>query len=477
MKDLFQELVLDPVTNCIKTIPSRNAFFIAGIYYTYRQFEEAIETERKRIHSLEDDIVSLDVKDDLKTYASIFACWYEGKAYVPLNPSWPQERKHNIIRQINQSNTNNSSNNTIKDPLAYILFTSGSTGVPKGVTISRRNVSAFMDSFWKTGITVDEEDRCLQCFDLTFDVSVQSFLVALTKGACVYTVPYGQVKYLNVASLIHEHHITFGAMAPSMLTYLHPYFGELDASAFKTCILTAEACPADLIVDWQRCAKNMTVYDFYGPTEATIYCSSYKCSRDATKLSTNGVVSIGKPLSNVTAVIVDENGNIINENDKKGELWVAGDQVTQGYWNNKEKNRESFSELEVDGETMRFYHTGDLCYWDESGNIMYVGRMDQQVKIQGFRVELSEIEHHARNYYDNKIQVAAIAIENSHNLTEIVLFVEKEIDNPDGLVAYLRNVMPSYMIPSQIKYVTPFPLNSNDKVDRVKLKKLFGYYR
>lgn len=481
MTDLFQKLVLDPLRHCIDVFADRNAFCIAGVYYTYRQFGEAIEMQQKILEARPDSIIPLEVRDDLETYATIFACWMEGKAYVPINPSWPESRKQQITNTLTHSH-----NNT----LAYILFTSGSTGVPKGVAISRTNVGAFMDSFWKTGIKIDKNDRCLQCFDLTFDVSVQSFLVALTRGACVYTVPYGQVKYLNVASLIHEQHITFGAMAPSMLTYLRPYFDELDASSFKTCILTAEACPADLIEDWRKCAKNVEVYDFYGPTEATIYCTYYLIPpplhtpqslrasspnlgeqwAEGRILSTNGMVSIGKPLANVEAVIIDEQGDVVTTACEKGELCVAGDQVTQGYWNNEEKNAEVFFAMDA----KRFYRTGDLCYWDKSGNIMYVGRLDQQVKIQGFRVELSEVEYHARQYYNNDIRVVAVAFKNENNLDEIALFVEKSKEASDSLLAFLKEKMPQYMIPSRIVYLENFPQNSSDKIDRKMMLKMIS---
>lgn len=451
MTDLFHKFVLDPVSYCIEAFASRNAFYIDGEYYTYRQFGKAIDNQRVIIRDKKESILELEVRDNLETYVTIFACWFENKAYVPINPSWSSERKQQITNTLTQSH-----NHT----LAYILFTSGSTGIPKGVAITRGNVGAFMESFWMTGIKIDENDRCLQCFDLTFDVSVQSFLVALTRGACVYTVPYGQVKYLNVAALIHEQHITFGAIAPSMLTYLRPYFDELDASAFKTCILTAEACPADLIEDWRKCAKNVEVYDFYGPTEATIYCTYYKCEQPV--LAANGMTSIGKPLANVEAVIVDEHGNIVTADGENGELCVAGDQVTQGYWNNEAKNAEAF--FVVDAK--RFYRTGDLCYWDKSGNIMYVGRLDQQVKIQGFRVELSEVEYHARQYYNNDIRVVAVAFKNGNNLDEIALFVEKNKENSDGLLSFLKEEMPQYMIPSRVIYLKNFPQNSNDKIDR-----------
>ena len=475
----FETNILTPLCDSIQNYAERNAFYIDGTYYTYRQFAERISAIRTVVRSVGDNdkIWGVALHDDLNTYASIFALWMEGKAYVPLHPSWPEDRIESIKAQVGISNILDQCDalydgdllgdwsEASGDDLAYILFTSGSTGVPKGVQISRKNISAFMDSFWQTDIDITPEDRCMQVFDLTFDVSVQSYLVALTRGACVYTVPYGQVKYLYAASLIQEQRITFGAMAPSMLTYLRPYFEEFDASSMKACILTAEACPVDLMEAWYGCAKNTEIYDFYGPTEATIYCTYYKLKRGGKNLSLNGIISIGKPLANVQAIIIREDGSLV-EGEEKGELCVAGEQITPGYWNNPEKNASSFFMR----EGMRYYHTGDLCYWDNSGNIMYSGRIDQQAKIQGFRVELGEIEYHARQFYKNGHRVMAIAFQNEQNLTEIALFVESQHEDVKPLIEYLRGKMPQYMIPTRILFEPSFPLNKSEKVDRNALK-------
>lgn len=496
--------ILKPVRESIRKYPKRNAFYIQDEAYTYRQFAERISAIRSiiRTAAIDEQIWGLAIQDNLDTYAAIFALWMEGKCYVPLHPSWPSDRIASIIEQIGCHNiitteekaltdihgsftTINVSEaqyredllddwrNVSKDGLAYILFTSGSTGTPKGVQLTRGNIAAFMDSFWKTGITIDETDHCMQVFDLTFDVSVQSYLVALTRGACCYTVPYGQVKYLYAAGLIQEQGITFGAMAPSMLTYLRPYFDEFDASSMKACILTAEACPVDLMEEWYKCAKNTEIYDFYGPTEATIYCTYYKLTRGGNNLSLNGIISIGKPMANVEAIIIDENSRVIRGNSCskeiiKGELCVAGPQVTPGYWANPEKNAESFFEL----EGKRWYHTGDLCYWDKGGNIMYSGRIDQQAKIQGFRVELGEIEFHAREFFNKEKRIMAIAFQNEQNLTEIAMFIEAAEEDSKSLVEYLRTKMPSYMIPKRYIYLPTFPLNKSEKVDRNALKEM-----
>lgn len=494
----FYTEVLNPIKDCISDYKERNAFCINGQFYTYRNLGDHISKVRSALmaDNSKNLKVGLVINDDIETYASIFALWMEGKCYVPLHPNWPLERCLDICEQVELELVLDSSDisryqktKVIKtknleckcynlkpkefvdeDELAYILFTSGSTGKPKGVMLTRRNVAAFMDSFWKTGIEINENDRCLQCFDLTFDVSVQSYLVPLTKGACCYTVPYGQIKYVYASGLIEDHQLTFAALAPSMLRYLKPYFEEIDATSLKTCILTAEACPLNLMEDWYNCATNTEIYDFYGPTECTIYCTYYKLTKGGNNKSLNGIISIGKPLANCVGLILDEQGNELPAGEK-GELCIAGDQVTKGYWKNDEKNASSFFYKEVNGVNMRFYHTGDLCYKDADGDIMYSGRLDHQAKIQGFRVEMGEIEYHAREFLGGK-NVVCLAFDNKESLTEIAMFIEAEEFNPDEMIAYMRTKMPSYMIPTRLFYVPVFPLNSNDKTDKVKLKEM-----
>lgn len=500
MDYLFNKTILENIINAVNTFSDRPAFCINEEHYTYLQFGQCVSVIRNELTKTDyhNRKVGLVINDDLETYASIIALWLEGNCYVPLHPNWPLERCLDICEQVELDLVLDSSEKSryenihvLKtlglvyscdclepkadvpdEELAYILFTSGSSGKPKGVMIMRRNVAAFMDSFWQTGIEITAEDRCLQCFDLTFDVSVQGYLVPLTKGACCYTVPYGQIKYIYVSGLIEEHRLTFGAMAPSMLRYLKPYFEEMDATSLKVCILTAEACPLNLMTDWLNCAINTEIYDFYGPTECTIYCSYYKLSKEGENKTLNGVVSIGKPMANCVGLILDEHGKELSAGEK-GELCIAGNQVTKGYWKNEEKNASSFFTREVNGVPMRFYHTGDLCYMDKDGDIMYSGRLDHQAKIQGFRVEMGEIEWHAREFLGDK-NVVCMAFDNKDGLTEIAMFIESEEFNPDEIMAYMRTKMPSYMIPSRLFFLPVFPLNANDKTDKIKMKEMIN---
>jgi D-alanine--poly(phosphoribitol) ligase subunit 1 len=498
MNTSFYKKILWPFFDAVYRFPNKNAFCINEKFYTYKQFEEYISKIRIAIQICNDNStkVGLVVNDDIETYASIFALWLEKKCYIPLHPNHPIDRCLDTVEQVNISLVLDSSRVTRysevtvlttssleykrdcfeyediypDNELAYILFTSGSTGKPKGVMITRENVAAFMDSFWETGIKIMEDDRCLQCFDLTFDVSVQGYLVALTKGACCYTIPHGQIKYVYCSGLIDDHKLTFGAMAPSILRYMKPYFDQIDATSLKTCILTAEACPLSLMEDWHNHAINTELYDFYGPTEATIYCTYYKLNNGGENKTLNGIISIGAPMKNVTAIIIDNNQNTVPIGEK-GELCIAGAQISIGYWNNPELNQKSFFEKEINGKILRFYHTGDLCCQNIDGNIMYSGRLDQQAKIQGFRVELSEIEFHAREFLKDR-NVVVIAFENKANLKEIYMFIESELFDTEDLLKYMRSKMPDYMIPNKFYFEPNFPLNANYKIDNNKLIKM-----
>lgn len=492
----FQTQVINPVLAIINQCPTKNAFCISEVFYTYKQLGESISKIRFAIKELDEDniYIGLIANDDIETYASIIALWLEGKAYIPLHPNQPFDRCEEIIKQININTILDSSETSVflnhqvinihnlsyktdvlindvctdENSLAYVLFTSGSTGIPKGVTISRKNIGAFMDSFWDCGIVITEEDRCLQCFDLTFDVSVQCFLVPLTKGACVYTIPHGQIKYSYVYGLLEDQHLTFGAMAPSMLRYLKPYFEEINVPGMKYCILTGEASPIDLVHQWEKCIPKAEIYNFYGPTEATIYCTYYKINRNGEIKTLNGMLSIGNPMKNVVAIIIDEDYNILSK-EEKGELCVYGDQVSPGYWNSPEKNAQAFFEKEYNGIIQRFYHTGDLCYYDNEESLMLYGRLDSQAKIQGYRVELGEIEYHAREYLEGNNAVV-LTFTNSIGNTELALFIEGKKINTASLINYMKTKIPSYMIPTKIIVEHEFPLNPNSKVDKRKLK-------
>ena len=351
--------------------------------------------------------------------------------------------------------------------MAYILFTSGSTGRPKGVAITIGNVAAFEDSFFSLGIQLTQEDRCLQMFDLTFDMSVGSYVAPLLCGACVYTIAPGSIKWQEVFRLIDDYEITEAQLVPSVIHYLRPYFDEIDAPAMRYVLFAGEGLPAEDVKLWQKCVPNAKIWNVYGPTENTVYSTYYLLPHDNVR-EVNGIVCIGKDMKHVQTLIIDDN-NMPLPQGEMGELCLSGRQLTPGYWRNSEKNNEAFFTL----NGHRWYHTGDICSVDTSGEIMYYGRKDSQVQIQGYRVELSEVEHVARRYFNDAVNVVALPIDDGNGNVAIALAIEAEKQNDDDeLMSYLRQYLPSYMMPLSISYINPFPLNTSNKIDRKLIKQM-----
>lgn len=483
----FESEILTPLYNNIERFADRNAFCIADEFYTYRQLGERIEALRTviRENGFSNKIIGVVAHDSIDTYAALLALWAEGSAYVILHSEWPKERIDEIIQQAElEAYIDNGeltqlegySHNDLQ--LAYVLFTSGSTGKPKGVMVGKDNLAAMMNSFWATGIDITEEDRVLQCAELTFDYSVWCMLMAITKGACLYTIPDEEIRFQYTGGLIDEYALTVLPVVPSTLRYLQPYFEELDMSCIRYCILGAEALQLSIVEEFRKYAPNAEILNYYGPTECAIASTFYQTPSSPLKggcKNHNGVVAIGKVLKNITAVVLDEEGNELPVGEK-GELCIGGPHVTRGYLNNEELTCKSYFVKEVDGRPMRFYHSGDLVFQDADGDIMYVGRIDHQAKIQGFRVELSEIEHHAVTFFKNSLHregwggVVCLAFDNEQGFTEIAMFIESEEFDIEPTLQYMRTKMPSYMIPTRIVFVPVFPLNTNGKIDRNDLK-------
>ena len=471
---------------------NRNSFFINGVFYKYSELADTISKIR---HSIQlniietEKIVGLIANDDIETYASILALWFEGKAYVPLSSETPVDRNKSIIdraglktfldssenaflkelkvietKKLPENSINLLPKNTECNELVYMLFTSGTTGKPKGVPITRKNLTTFISAFEEMEFALTEEDRFLQMFELTFDLSVMSYLVPLLKGACVYTIPKDKIKYSYIYELMEEQALTVALMVPSMLNYLRPYFNEINVPHMKYSLFCGEALTLDIINEWSICVPNAKILNVYGPTENTIFCTQYTFSRTIENASHHGIISIGKAMKGTQIIIIDENNQILLPGNI-GQLCLGGEQLTPGYWNSEEKNSEAFFFTDYSGSKERFYKTGDLCQYDSDGNLLYLGRMDFQTKIQGFRVELSEIEFFSRSYL-NKINVIAIAVINSSGNTEICIILESEEFDTEGLVKNLKSKLPLYMVPTQFRFEKIFPLNINGKVDR-----------
>jgi D-alanine--poly(phosphoribitol) ligase subunit 1 len=492
---MFKEIVAEKFFNSALSSPDRNAFCINDEYFSYSNFVARVAAIAKLLEQNHQNEIALIANDDLDTYAAIFAIWFTGKMYVPLNPDTPAGRNQNVIDQVGIKTTLRSedtsklpspafeeaivylqkmvSNAQFTGELAYIFFTSGSTGVPKGVMITKENVAAFADAFEAMGYDISEQDRCLQMFELTFDLSVMSFLIPLLKGACVYTIPKGSVKYSYIFELMDEKELTVALMVPSILNYLRPYFDEIDCPKMRYSLFCGEALHEAVVEEWAKCLPNARIDNVYGPTEDTIFCTSYTYNRASANDAHNGVLSIGKSMKNNLAVVFNEQDEPATVGET-GELCLAGAQLSPGYFNNPELNQKMFFTANYQGSEVRFYRTGDLCRLRENGNIDYIGRKDFQAKIQGFRVELSEVEFYTKLATNNLLSLVALAVENKAGNHEIAVIFESDEIDIAPVKSFLASKLPSYMLPTQHYFVKSFPLNINGKVDRNKLKSLIN---
>jgi D-alanine--poly(phosphoribitol) ligase subunit 1 len=473
--------------------PGRNAFCIRGQFYTYAAFGQKIATLKKELLTNwpAQQNIGLVVTDEIETYAAYIAIMLAGKTCVPIHPTHPADRASQIIelselKVVFSAPARTYEGITMLDSAAlcaqhvsdeiiaptieaeqtnaYILFTSGTTGIPKGVPITYRNLDSFIRAFHALGYKLNEEDRFLQMFDLTFDLSVMSFVIPLCLGGCVYTVSDIGMKYTNIYGILEEHRITCALMVPSVITFLRPYFDEVSLPDMRYSLFCGEALHKDVVAEWAACVPNAVVENVYGPTEATIFCLTYNVNAAATITDYHGIVSLGKPMENMEAIVVDENDKQLPNGDK-GQLCLYGAQLTPGYLS-AEKTKEAF----FDAYGKRYYRTGDIAFVNVDGDFMYCGRVDHQVKVQGYRVELSEIEFHLRKI-SGKANVVAVLVNANGNDRIDAIFEGAQYDTSE-IVDGLKSKLPSYMIPSQVHFVGSFPLNANGKTDRNALKKM-----
>jgi len=482
------------VANFLKSVslfPEKNALFINSSFYTYKQFFNLVvqvynQLPKDKIY----DKIGVYCNDTVYDYAAIMAVNLYGAAYVPLNPKFPVEKNRTIVKQsdvnlilvavelnndiskdVQVIHINEKSNDiqSIKgldefrkliQPFAYILFTSGSTGEPKGVPVSFENCNTFFDFFYKY-YSFTSEDRFLQVYELTFDVSVFSFFMPLQVGACCYVVPNNSIKFMKTAEMLLAHSITVVSMVPSTLWYLKKYFSEIQLPFLKYSFFSGDVLNFTIAMEWKSCLPNAQIHNFYGPTETTIVCTHYVFDKEITKEeSMNDIVPIGKPFSGMEYVIIDE----LNNEVEKGELCFFGKQVISGYLNNT--NAEKF--ISINGKT--YYKTGDRACVNANGDLLFEGRIDSQVKINGYRVELGEVEYCLEKIVMSKCVVNVKR--NADGLNELVAFVSSNTFSEKEIKQKLSLLLPEYMIPAKIIFVESLPLTINGKVDKTKLLEL-----
>lgn len=457
-------------------------------------------------------VIAIYGEKSLFTYAGIIGIHCAGKGYVPLLPSFPESRLVSMLDQVqtetlvlakglagavspvlrqctpnllvvceddsdskylasrfHQHKFITAGESRLEKPtefqpeaIAYILFTSGSTGNPKGVPVRFSNLVSYLRNI-EPIVGIGSGDRCSQTFNLTFDLSVHDIFLTLCSGACLFTLD--QLDKLTPAKFIRNNEITCWFSVPTV-AMLMERTRTLKPNVFpslKIGIFCGEALPINTAESWNQAAPEAKLLNLYGPTEATIAISAYWWSENTPTESRNGIVPIGTMLPNQQYKLIDDNVGI-GEVVKRGELAVAGNQVTSGYLNLPDETSKSFLNING-GSNKSWYRTGDLVEEDESGCLHFIRRIDSQVQVQGFRVELQEVEHHLRHASKSDLAIA-LAINEGSSTREIVSVVADSPFTPEEILTRCSDLMPAYMVPSRVALISAFPLNSNGKIDR-----------
>lgn len=351
----------------------------------------------------------------------------------------------------------------------YVIYTSGTTGKAKGVIVSYFHFFSYIEKILNY-YNYNENDVFSQMSEITFDLSLQDLCSSILSGGTLIPIPK---EYLFCpAPIISKFKITVFHAVPyviSMLKKMEMLEPEL-MNSIRISIFVGEPLWYEQVRDWIKSCPNSIVYNTYGPTETTVIIMHYKVydpkimTIDALK-ELEGVVPLGTTFPRAKAGIFNDY-NVELAKNEIGQIYLAGDQVGLGYLNSKEKTNEAF--LNLDGTL--WYKTGDNGYVDDNGNFIFKGRRDDQVKINGFRVDLLEIDEKLR--LASKRRAMSIPLRNELNqITNLVAAVEGDEDNKikDDIVSTLKNYLPFYMQVHDIVFIKEFPVNYNGKLDRKAL--------
>lgn len=417
---------------------------------------------------------------------SILAVLKAGGAYLPISPDYPEERiayilensdcnivlDTQVIANFRASQAAYSGNNVEKkhtsQNLAYIIYTSGSTGLPKGCMLEHRGVVNRLEWMWNE-LEFDYSDIILQKTTFSFDVSVWELLMPVCYGAKMVLCKNEDILSPTLlAGLVYKYKVTCMHFVPSALSaFLEFGFDQTSPhvllNSLRKIICSGEVLPVELVHKWKRTtALSIPLYNLYGPTEASIDVTSYKVQEP------ERIVSIGKPIWNTQIFILNNSGQL-QPPGITGELYLGGIGLARGYINNRELTAEHFLPNPFfKGHTM--YKTGDIGRWLPDGNIEYLGRKDNQVKIRGHRIELGEIERALLSHADIK-ESAVVVRTNSRKENEIAAFIvaARDLTVPE-LREYLRAKLPQFMVPENYIQLPALPLSKNGKIDKGMLR-------
>ncbi len=438
--------------------------------------------------------IGVFVDRSLEMITTVIAVMKAGYVYVPIDTTYPQERIESIITDakieviisdklncnkleefdskiiclnkeketISSFSTENPNVELDQLSLAYSIYTSGSTGKPKGVLLTHIGLSNLVENQTRI-FDIKSESKVLQLASLGFDASVSEIFTALVKGATLHLI--SQDILLSGSSLINEindKEISVATIPPSLLAVVP----KEELSSLKTLVSAGEACKKDIIQKW---ADERKFVNAYGPTESTVCATTYNVPHDIVEEN----IPIGSAIDGIKVYILDEYMNRVPIG-VSGELYISGLGLARGYNNAPDLTAEKFlpnQYSKISGD--RIYKSGDLVRRTENGKIEFIGRIDDQVKFRGYRIELAEIETVLENH--EEIEKAVLLIKQTKNEKKLLAYYKcvsgKELDR-NLLRDYILQHLPEFMLPSMFIKVDNIPLTHNGKVNKKELLKI-----
>ncbi len=484
--------VLEKFSNIVQKYSNKTACEYCSQNISYSELDERSNRICNYLHKMvckKENVIGVMLPRSIELIEWLLGIMKAGCCYMPIDINYPKDRINYMIEDscvkliitdnnnekpidaelVNISSVNKeienlsskvSEDNISEENLAYLIYTSGSTGKPKGVMLQHKGLLNLVENQIKD-FYVTNESRVLQFASISFDASISEIFMALLSGSTLVLEDKEKLSSaIDIQEFLIEKNISVVTLPPSLLQVMNVE----NLGNIKTLISAGEKLTVDNANKWN---DKCFVKNAYGPTEATVGVSSYEYSEINPIW---GSIPIGKPIDNIELFVLDKNSNVVR-NGTIGEIHIGGISLARGYINKPDLTAEKFipnpfSEF----EGSRLYKTGDLGRQYEDGTIEYIGRIDEQIKLRGFRIELSEIESVLMNLSEVK---EAVAIVNGNGENAVLVAFLKMNDNielnSEDIKSKIKSKLPDFMIPGLLLEIDEIPITSNGKVDRKKL--------
>ncbi len=497
----MQTNILAYLENTVARVPDKVAFCDENQSLTFAQVysqSRAIGSFLHREGQYKKPVVVFMHKQP-KTIVAFFGTIYAGCYYVPLDDEMPRHRIDLILQTLDpgavicdeytkpmMAEYNKSCKLYLYDDIAsetvddaalaqirdkqldvdpiYIVFTSGSTGVPKGVTACHRSVIDYIEHLCEV-MRFDENTVFGNQTPLYFDACLKEICPTLKYGATTVLIPKQLFMFpIKLVEFLNAYKINTICWVVSALTMISAFrtFDKVVPEYLHTIAFASEVFPMKQFHIWRNVLPNARFVNLYGPTETTGICCYYEVDRE---FSLDEVLPIGRPFRNTEVILLDEN-NCVPAPGEQGEICIRGTRLTLGYYKNPEITAKAFVQNPLnDLYPELIYRTGDIGKYNDRGELVFMSRKDYQIKHMGHRIELGEIEAIASMHDD--IAICCCLFDNEKK--KILFYYVGELE-PKDATAYIKEKLPRYMVPNLIKKLDTMPLTANGKIDRKLLK-------